>query len=209
MMMGQKIVRVRITVRRYLHFIMFGTIDSSNDPGPSSNISLIKQISSALLRTKASHAWHQIPQITNRMSRDNINGSEDKEPSQRQNPLQNQTINPYELPPINDAHAYINHFFTEVALFVSCLHQRSFIDKFRSHVADLQQGKQSGVNMVWLGILNLVFAISRNTMEVHTPDANKLALCEIYYQRAMHLAWARALRGRSVEIGRDPVLTTV
>ena len=100
-----------------------------------------------------------------------------------------------------EAHAYISHFFTQVALFLSCLHQKSFLETFRCHKANLQQGRPSGVSKVWLGILNLVFAISRTTMEGNTPDVNKLAACEVFYQRAMKLGWERALRGRSVEIG--------
>jgi hypothetical protein len=162
----------------------------------------MQQISSALLHSRALYAWHQIPPSSNRRPRDKIDAYDDPEPSRSLGGSQNQAINPYDLPPIHDAHTYINHFFTQVALFVCCIHQISFLENFRSHVADLQQRRRSGVSRVWLGILNLVFAISRTTMEGHMPDANKLAACEVFYQRAMKLGWERALRGRSVEAGR-------
>ncbi|KAJ5654877.1 Zn(II)2Cys6 transcription factor [Penicillium lividum] len=177
------------------------TPDDGEGPyyGPSSNIRLMKQICSALLHSRALYAWHQLPPSSDRRPRDKFDASEDSGPSQSLGGLQNQAINPYDLPPLNEAHAYINHFFTEVSLFLCCIHQISFLEKFRSYVADLQQRRQSGISRVWLGTLNLVFAISRTTMEGHTPDANKLAACEVFYQRAMKLGWERALRGRSVE----------
>lgn len=175
----------------------------TKSPGPSSNITLIRQISGALLRKKTVREWHQIPLLSDRGSRSKSDALRDSEPARNLEEIQDQAIDPYELPPIAEAHAYISHFFTQVALFLSCLHQKSFLETFRCHRANLQQGRPSSVSKVWLGILNLVFAISRTTMEGNTPDINKLAACEVFYQRAMKLGWERALRGRSVEIGKS------
>jgi hypothetical protein len=115
-------------------------------------------------------------------------------------PNSNLEADPYTFPPLMEIDQLFHVYFSTVHLFVPCLDERSFIQKYK----DFQKGaKQNNatVSGAWLGSFYIVLSLACQCLEATSPESNRAADSEIYYRKALNAGMKQAIYGMGFEVG--------
>jgi hypothetical protein len=166
--------------------------------GPTSNLTLIRQIAHALSR------------ITGKTSRNRTvlvrqeDFSHDPRGTPVSAPLGESVTNSgqcdvFALPSEDQINEMLRDYFSTTNLFVPCLNEEVFLETYK-------QGRRHGPHKfrkTWLATLNLIFAITTTASSHGTsPSEDQANIAETYYQRALALCTPSVIKGTSHEIGR-------
>lgn len=174
--------------------------------GPSSNIAFTRQISRAVAQmTNINQSWFTA-QNTNFIQYDAgvITISQPGSPSGRlssSHALQNvnrTNINIFALPPESKVRELLTVYFSNTGLLFPYIHQETFLETYE----EMKRKNFTKVRRTWLGLLNIVMALTTSLKVYENMSAEKRANeSHIYYQRAKGLCDNQIMRGTSLEIG--------
>jgi hypothetical protein len=108
-------------------------------------------------------------------------------------------IEPFALPPEDAANSMLQLYFNTVNLMIPCVHE----DSFRQTLFQMKTEGAESMRRSWLGVLNMMFAVSTNVMTTTTPTHDRAAQSNTFYERAMELVSPEILGRPSVELGMD------
>lgn len=102
------------------------------------------------------------------------------------------------MPSETETRFLINHYFRNTGLLFPYIHELSFLQEY-------EQFKLSGfqkTRRTWLGLLNMILAMSTNTMvDASQAAEDRIAKSHSFYRRAMALCDHQIFRGTTVETG--------
>lgn len=108
-----------------------------------------------------------------------------------------EAVEPFGLPPTNEADHLLRVYFSTVNLMIPCIHEESFRSQYRK----ARSYGPRAVRRPWLGILNIVFAVATNVLTPTSPPIERATRSGMYFERAMELARPDMLRRFSQELG--------
>ena len=182
--------------------------------GPSSNIALLRDISHAVARightgtpwvpspaARLPEAAEEVPQpiaVTSPPSSLRYSFSDPYNPNAGM--TNDEKINIYALPPDSLARELIRRYFSNTGQLFPYIHEETFITKYNQ----MQRDDFRGVRRMWLGLLNVVFAMA--TSVSLSPDgqvagaAKRTAESDIYYRRASGLCSEQIALGKGMSL---------
>jgi hypothetical protein len=175
-------------------------------PGPSSNIAFTRHISRAVAQvTNISQSWftaqnqNLVQFDAGVMSVSQLQSSPGQLRSNHASKDANRTnINIYTLPPESKVRELLALYFSNTGLLFPYIHRETFLETYEQ----MKRNDFTKVRRTWLGLLNIVMALTTSTKIRQTMSAEKRAEeSEIYYQRAKGLCDKHIMRGTSLEIG--------
>jgi hypothetical protein len=189
--------------------------------GPSSNITLLRDISRAVARIgRTGTPWAPSPvtqqpdaveaapgkiAIASPPSSLRYSFSDPYNSSARMN--NNQKVNIYALPPEPLARELIRRYFFNTGQLFPYIHQQTFLGKYNQ----MKKDNFRGVRRMWLGLLNVVFAMA--TSVSLSPDgqvsgaARRAAESEIYYRRASGICSEQIALGKGMGLDAGKLLS--
>lgn len=171
--------------------------------GPSSNIAftrfIVRATNAVLKRTQAlpTPTSPAVAAVQNHMLHASRRPSSSSQPRGRsKNNTDFQSM--FTLPPADETLALIEHYFSNTGLLFPYIHRESFFDTYR----ELTLTSCQKVRRSWLGLLNMVLAMSTNTsLATHLTAQQRSAKSEVFFARAMALCEKQIRSGSSLEIG--------
>jgi hypothetical protein len=171
--------------------------------GPSSNIAFTRQIvraTTATLKALTSATSSGSPNeavIQSHM----LHVSRPPSPSLNQYKNCDDTpvgIEPFVLPPVSETVRLVDLFFGTTGMLYPYIHKDSFLETYRKATsANIRTVRRS-----WLGLLNMVLAISTSATNVSPTSAfERPAESDIFFRRASSLCETPSRHGASLEIG--------
>lgn len=118
--------------------------------------------------------------------------------NQSGNSSQRTAIDPFALPPRDAADDMLHLYFNTVNLMIPCIHE----DLFRQALFLMRTNGPENIRRSWLGVLNMIFAITTNVMTPTSPTQDRAQQSNTFYERAMELISPGILGRPSVEMGR-------
>lgn len=108
-------------------------------------------------------------------------------------------VNIYALPPDHRAWSLIEQYFQKTGQLLPFIHETSFCETY----VQMRRERFTKVSRTWLGLLNIVFAISASlSSKDDISPAERIQESDIYYQRANGLCDRVSKRSASLEIGK-------
>jgi hypothetical protein len=93
----------------------------------------------------------------------------------------------------------MSQYFSNTGFLFPYIHAGTFMETYE----ELKRNNFTKVRRTWLGLLNIVMALSTSTAVHEDMSAEKRAReSDVYYQRALGLCDKLIMRGTSLEIGR-------
>jgi hypothetical protein len=108
-------------------------------------------------------------------------------------------LDPFAVPPNDAAEEMLHLYFNTVNLMIPCVHEGSF----RQTLTRLKIEGPEKIRRSWLGVLNMIFAITTNVMTPTSPTQDRAQQSNTFYERAMDLVSPGILGRPSVEMGMD------
>jgi hypothetical protein len=106
----------------------------------------------------------------------------------------------FALPPEDEMERLIDNYFSDVGSLFPNLHKPSFLDSY----AQLKTSGPRSMRTIWLGILNMVFAMANMTIKRSRIDPDSWESdAQRYYGRATSLCDTAVLSGTSLEVGES------
>ncbi|KAJ5389708.1 uncharacterized protein N7496_000776 [Penicillium cataractarum] len=105
-------------------------------------------------------------------------------------------IDPFALPPKYTADDLLHLYFNTVNLMIPCIHEASF----RQTLFRMRTEGPENIRRSWLGVLNMMFAITTNVMTPTSPTQDRAQQSNTFYERAMELVSPGILGRPSVEM---------
>lgn len=177
------------------------------DVGPSSNVALLRTIVRAVGQP-ANNPGNNGRASLSRPSMDVQTGPASEPYSaflrrpantERVRDRQRRPVEPFALPPPDEADDLLRHYFATVNLMVPCIHEDSFRAMYR-------RARSEGLRVVrrsWLGVLNMMFAIATNVQTPISPPIERATRSDMYFERAVELSRPEILGRLSLELGRS------
>ncbi|KAK3896407.1 hypothetical protein C8A05DRAFT_20609, partial [Staphylotrichum tortipilum] len=109
---------------------------------------------------------------------------------------QRRPVEPFALPPQDEADDLLRQYFATVNLMVPCIHE----DSFRAMYRRARSVGFRAVRRSWLGVLNMVFAIATNVQTPISPSLERATRSDMYFERAVELARPEILGRLSLEL---------
>lgn len=107
-------------------------------------------------------------------------------------------INIYTLPPESKVRELLAVYFSNTGLLFPYIHRETFLETYE----EMKRNNFTKVRRTWLGLLNIVMALTTSLKVYENMSAEKRASeSDVYYQRAKGLCDSRIMRGTSLEIG--------
>lgn len=131
-------------------------------------------------------------------------GSPVPSPNQRPSATHEPPLNLYTLPPAEQALRLINGYFENTGLLFPYIHR----DRFISEYNHLSSTNLRSVRKSWLGVLNMVLALSINVRyPSELSQQERTAESKVFFLRAMALCEGQIRSTASLEIGthRSPI----
>jgi hypothetical protein len=116
---------------------------------------------------------------------------------QSSNSSRHTTIDPFAVPPNDAAEEMLHLYFNTVNLMIPCVHE----DSFRKTLSRLKTEGPENIRRSWLGVLNMIFAITTNVMTPTSPTKDRAQQSNLFYEKAMELVSPGILGRPSVEMG--------
>lgn len=174
--------------------------------GPSSNISFTREILSATMFVVNRSGAESLPDVDDK-TRGSIHshvfllsrsGSQGPSPDQRDGEIRGQPINLYDLPPADQALHLIHGYFENTGLLFPYIHRDRFIQTYK----DLASVNLRSVRKPWLGMLNMILALSINvSYPSELSQQQRAAESKVFFLRAMSLCEGQIRSTASLEIG--------
>jgi len=183
--------------------IVFTDEEDSGFFGPSSNIAFTRHISRAVARVShISHVW-STPGTQDSMALEGGLMSVSRPPSPthgrlgaRRGPRQDPGFL-YDLPADEETMVLVRQYFADTGLLFPYIHEESFLDTYE----EMKRTNFSKIRRTWLGLLNMVLAMSTSTAVNSNLSAEKRAeISDVFYQRALGLCDKQIMRGTSLEV---------
>lgn len=111
-------------------------------------------------------------------------------------PERGRRVDPYTLPPQEEAELRFRMYFSTINLMIPCIHEESF----RGIWARARVEGCRAVSRPWLGVINIVLALATNASAPTSPSAERATQADLHFQRAMELAKPDILGHPSVEL---------
>ncbi|KAH7141726.1 c6 zinc finger domain-containing protein [Dactylonectria macrodidyma] len=179
--------------------------------GPSSNISLMRNISRAMARKG------YVPEISSLSPTAPTDHPGTKAGTGKQRPRTSvgagsasrlDMINPNYLPPDNETQALVSQYFANTGMLFPYIHESSFIETYQQ----LRQRQfRVQVRRTWLGLLNMILAMAtcaagRGQVDPHSSST--FMQSDAFYRRAQELCKTQMLRGTTLETVQYLLLTS-
>lgn len=113
------------------------------------------------------------------------------------NSSRHKAAEPFSLPPEDALNSMLHLYFNTVNLMIPCVHE----DSFRQTLFQMKTEGPESMRKSWLGVLNMMFAITTNVMTATTPTHDRAAQSNTFYERAMGLVGPEILGRPSIELG--------
>lgn len=107
---------------------------------------------------------------------------------------------PYVLPPVAEADHLIHVYFSTVHLFLPCLDERLFVDKYK-HCQTRVRNSSVAVSGAWLGSFYTVLSLACQCLQATSPERDRARDSEIYYRKALKAGLKDAIYGMGFEVG--------
>lgn len=108
------------------------------------------------------------------------------------------TVNPFDMPPPERTLGLVRQYFSNTNLLFPYIHRESFLATYH----ELAASNFSRVRRSWLGLLNMIIAMSISASDVEEMDARqRRAESVVFFHRAMALCEKQIRLGASLEIG--------
>lgn len=108
-------------------------------------------------------------------------------------------INIFAVPPQSETMALIQRYFSNTGLLFPYIYPRIFLETYHQMV----QENFTKVRRTWLGLLNMVLAMSTITAVPGGAKADaRIAGSNDFYQRGLGLCGSEILRGTTLEVGK-------
>lgn len=108
------------------------------------------------------------------------------------------TVDPFDLPPPERTLRLVRQYFSNTNLLFPYIHRESFLATYH----DMAASSFSRVRRSWLGLLNIIIAMSINASDDGVMDARqRRAESVVFFHRAMALCEKQIRLGASLEIG--------
>ncbi|OKP00516.1 hypothetical protein PENSUB_7973 [Penicillium subrubescens] len=169
--------------------------------GNSSNVAFLRSIVQATVQS-AGHGPRTLPEPGNTSSESVGNNDSNSflmwpfRTDQSDN-SRSTTIDPFALPPRDAAEEMLHLYFNTVNLMIPCVHE----DSFRQTLSRMKTEGPQEIRRSWLGVLNMIFAITTNVMTPTSPTQDRAQQSNTFYERAMELVSPGILGRPSVEMG--------
>jgi hypothetical protein len=177
-------------------------------PGPSSNIAFTRHISRAVAQVTninqslfAAGNNVEFGQFDAAVMSVSQPGSLSGRPSENRagKGTERNNINIYALPPESRARKLMSQYFSNAGLLFPYIHAGTFLETYE----EMKRNNFTKVRRTWLGLFNIVLALSTSTAVQENMSAEKRARdSDVYYQRALGLCNKLIMRGTSLEIGQ-------
>ena len=120
------------------------------------------------------------------------------DPSTRDHTRNDVDTSAYALPSEARTRELLKCYFSNTGLLFPYIHEPSFVARYD----ELKENNYTRVSRTWLGLLNMVLAMSTNTIvNDERSVGQRMAESDIFYRRALELCSRQILRGTSLEIG--------
>lgn len=107
-------------------------------------------------------------------------------------------VNIYALPIQAETLVLIQRYFSNTGLLFPYIYPPMFLDTYHQ----MAQENFTKVRKTWLGLLNMILAMSTITAGPNGSKAeNRIAESDIFYQRGLGLCGGELLRGTTLEVG--------
>ncbi len=177
-------------------------------PGPSSNIAFTRHISRAVAQvTNISQSWFaagnnvEFGQFDAGVMSVSQPGSPSGRLPGKRTSKENErsNINIYALPPESKARELMTQYFSNTGLLFPYIHAGTFLETYE----EMKRNNFTKMRRTWLGLFNIVLALSTSTAVQEDMSAEKRAQeSDVYYQRALGLCDKLMMRGTSLETGQ-------
>lgn len=115
-----------------------------------------------------------------------------------ENSTPNTAVNIYALPSEERTWSLIQQYFYKTGQLLPFIHEPSFCETY----FQMKKEKFSKVRRTWLGLLNIVLAISASlSTKGDMPGEKRMQESDVYYQRANGLCDRDSRRNASLEMG--------
>jgi hypothetical protein len=109
-------------------------------------------------------------------------------------------VNIFALPSQSETLALIQRYFTDTGLLFPYIYPPVFLETYHQMVGE----NSTKVRKTWLGLLNMVLAISTITAVPGGARADsRIAESDVFYQRGLGLCGSELLRGTTLEVGKS------
>ncbi|PKY03000.1 hypothetical protein P168DRAFT_311552 [Aspergillus campestris IBT 28561] len=103
----------------------------------------------------------------------------------------------FAVPPRSETLELIHRFFSDTGLLFPYIYPPAFLETYHQ----VARENFSKVRRTWLGLLNMVLAMSTITTSPGVADADaRIAESDVFYQRGLGLCGSEILRGTTVEV---------
>lgn len=104
------------------------------------------------------------------------------------------------LPPDHDTQRLIQAYFSNTGLLFPYIHEESFMETYQL----MKQNPRAKVRRTWLGLLNMVLAMSVCTWGwAEEASEYRAEQSDVFYRRAKELCKTQMLRGTTLETGKS------
>lgn len=169
--------------------------------GPSSNIAFMRHTSRAITQANSRN-----PNLLSVSPRDRHgNGMMSVSRSQPTTDGNTKTrsahgVNMYALPSEAETWDLIQKYFSKTGQLLPFIHEHSFCETY----FEMKRNNFTKVRRTWLGLLNIVFAISMSlSTDSRMPAEKRIEESDVYYQRANALCDRESKRNTSLEMGES------
>jgi hypothetical protein len=115
--------------------------------------------------------------------------------------LSSRGVNMYALPSETQTWDLIQKYFSKTGQLLPFIHEQSFCETY----FQMKRNNFTKVRRTWLGLLNIVFAISMSLCtDSEMPAEKRIEESDVYYQRANALCDRESKRNTSLEMGKSP-----
>lgn len=109
-------------------------------------------------------------------------------------------VNIFALPPQSETLALIQRYFSNTGLLFPYIYPPMFLETYHQ----VARENFAKVRKTWLGLLNMVLAMSTITVVPGGAKADsRIAESDVFYQRGLGLCGGEILRGTTLEVGKS------
>ncbi|KAL4896204.1 fungal-specific transcription factor domain-containing protein [Aspergillus ambiguus] len=168
--------------------------------GPSSNVAFLRHLTRGIINSGKVHGTLSASvSDTGACEGGFVNASRPPSPPARHENRQfkrnRESI--FTLPPHKEMLDLINTFFSDTGLLFPYIHPSTFLENYHQMVRE----NFKRVRRTWLGLLNMILAMSTITRAPGRTDAGtRISESDVFYQRGLGLCGSEILRGTTLEV---------
>ncbi|KAF9887006.1 hypothetical protein FE257_010622 [Aspergillus nanangensis] len=168
--------------------------------GPSSNVAFLRHLTRGIINSGKLQSNLSIPNLEAGACEGGfVNASRPPSPPSKRGsrPFKRSRENIFALPPQNEMLKLVHTFFSDTGLLFPYIYPSTFLETYDQMV----QESFTRVRRTWLGLLNMILAMSTITRAPGNTEADsRIAESDIFYQRGLGLCGGEILRGTTLEV---------